>query len=93
MVTVKLALAAVLPEIADGAETVQVGVETRFAGDTEHVSATFPLKPLLGVIQRVEVAVEPGSIGAGVEPLRTKLGVSLPGAVPLVSVMLAALPW
>lgn len=93
VVTVNVALAAVLPEIAEGAETEQVGVEARFDGVTAHVSATFPLKPLLGVIQTVEVAAEPGSIGAGVEPLSTKLGVSLPGAVPLVRVMVAEVPW
>jgi len=60
VVTVSVAVTAFVPVIAGGAETEQVGGSFNVLAATEHVRATAPVNPLLGVTVMVEVPVVPG---------------------------------
>ena len=80
--TVSVAVTAVVPVIAGGVVTRQVGTSVAPAGVlvTAQPSATAPVKPPLGVTVIVEVAGVPGVTFVMATPLSAKLGT---GAVPV----------
>ena len=75
VVTVSVAATADVPMIVVCAGTVQVGASTAPVGPViAQESATFPVKPPLGVTLMVEVPVAPGDPMLAVVPLNAKAG-------------------
>jgi hypothetical protein len=76
VLTVSVAVTGAVPEIAAGAVTEQVGISAAPAGlpVTAQVTATVPVKPLLGVIVRVEVPLAPGEAMLTAVLLKVKFG-------------------
>jgi hypothetical protein len=80
---------ALVPEIAAGWLTVQVGEAVAPAGpfETAHVNATLPVNPPLGVMVRFDVADPPGAKALMALPLIANEGiVSVYAAVPTLLV-------
>jgi hypothetical protein len=76
VLTVRVAATADVPMIVVCAGTVQVGGSTAPVGPViAHESATFPVKPPLGVTLMVEVPVVPGDLMLTAVPLNAKAGV------------------
>jgi hypothetical protein len=81
VLTVSVTDTAVVPVIAGGAATEQVGGSTAVAGPvTVQESATEPVKPPLGLIVIVEVPLAPGVAMLTVVLVRAKLGAEVGGA-------------
>lgn len=75
VLTVSVAVTAVVPVIAAGWVTEQTGGSTEPAGPvTVHERATLPVKPPLGVTVIVEVPVAPGEAIVTVVLVRVKFG-------------------
>ena len=83
LLTVRVAVTAVVPVMAGGAVTVQVGRYCAPLGldVTAQESATVPVYPPVGVTVMFEVAEAPGASLAIATPLREKPAVG--GATPL----------
>ena len=76
VLTVRVALTALAPVIAGGAETEHVGASTPPAGVlvTAQLKATLPVKPPLGVIVTVDVGLGPGDAIVIAVPLSANPG-------------------
>jgi hypothetical protein len=77
--TVSVAVTDVVPKIASGAVTEQVGVSTAKNGllVTAQVRATVPVKPLLGAIVIVEVPLAPAGARVTGVSVRVKFGAAM----------------
>ena len=85
VLTVSVAVAGVVPEIAAGAVTEQAGISAAPTGlpVTAQVRATVPVKPPVGVIVTVDVPVVPGDEIPMAVPARVKPGAGA-GADPTI---------
>jgi hypothetical protein len=88
---VSVAVTAAVPEMAAGAVTEHVGGSSAPTGleVTAHVIATVPVKPPLGVIVMVELAVAPGDAMVIGGPLSVKAGGT---ATVIATIVVSATP-
>jgi hypothetical protein len=92
VLTVSVADTAVVPVMAGGAATEQVGGSTAVAGPvTAQVRATVPVKPLLGVIVIVEVPLPPGVAMLTVVLVSAKLGAGAVTVTATIAVLVLAM--
>jgi len=91
VLTVSIADTAVVPVMAGGAATEQVGGSTAVAGPvTVQESATEPVKPPLGLIVIVEVPLTPGVAMLTVVLVSAKLGAGAVAVTATIAVMVLA---
>jgi hypothetical protein len=91
VLTVSVAVTAVVPVMAGGAATEQVGRSTAVAGPvTVQESATEPVKAPLGMIVIVEVPLTPGVAMLTVVLVSAKLGAG-PGTVTVTATLVLAM--
>src|ERR1700733_8474169 len=92
VLTVSVADTPVIPVMASGAETEQVGGSTAVAGPvTVQESATEPVKPPLGLIVIVEVPLAPGVAMRTVVLVSAKLGAGAVTVTATIAVLVLAM--
>src|ERR1700735_4694350 len=92
LLTVRVAVTAVVPGMAGGAATEQLGRSAALAGPvTVQESATEPVKPPLGLIVIVEVPLTPGVAMLTVVLVNAKLGAGAVTVTATIAVLVLAM--